>query len=80
MANQHMKDSWKRIQRRIRNTWEDVEFSDKELKSCRKDFRGMVSLIQEKSGESRQRVIRKMDAVMGIMHNRPYKRLKTSRA
>ena len=80
MANQRMKDSWKLIKRRIRNTWEDVEFSDKELKACRKDFRGMVSLIQEKTGESRRRIVRKMDAVMGVMYNRPYRRMEPSRA
>lgn len=79
MANQRMKDSWKRVKRRIRNTWDDVEFSEKEFKEYRKDYRGMISMIQEKTGESRRRVVRKMDAVMGVMYNRPYRRMEPSK-
>lgn len=78
MANQRMKNSWKLIQRRIRNAWDEEEFTDKEFKECRKDYPGMVELIQDKTGEPRAKVIRKMDAVMGVMYQRPYRPLTAS--
>lgn len=64
MANQRMKDDWKLTQQRIREIWEDTEFSDDDFKQGRADLQAMIEVIQEKTGESREEVLSKLEAVI----------------
>lgn len=64
MANQRMKDDWKLTQQRIREIWEDTEFSDDDFKQGRADLQAMIDVIQEKTGESREEVLSKLEAVI----------------
>ena len=64
MANQRMKDDWKLTQQRIREIWEDTEFSDDDFKQGRADLQAMIGVIQEKTGESRDEVLSKLEAVI----------------
>ena len=64
MANQRMKDDWKLTQQRIREIWEETEFSDDDFKQGRADLQAMIEVIQEKTGESREEVLSKLEAVI----------------
>ena len=59
-----MKDDWKRVKRRIRTIWDDYDFSDKELRQGRGNLMSMVRLIHRKTGEPRNEIMFKMDAVV----------------
>lgn len=64
MANQRMKDDWKLTQQRIRDIWEDTEFSDDDFKRGRADLQEMIDMIQEKTEEDRETVLSKLEAVI----------------
>lgn len=64
MANQRMKDDWKLTQQRIREIWEETEFSDDDFKQGRADLQAMIEVIQEKTDESREEVLSKLEAVI----------------
>ena len=64
MATERMNQSWRNIRDRIKAAWSEVEFKDKNMKKARGSLRQMVTLIQEKTGESREDIRRKVVAVM----------------
>ena len=64
MATPKMNRTWKRIRDRIKATWSDVEFDDKNLKRTRGSLRQMVSLIQARTGEPRADIRRKVVAAL----------------
>lgn len=64
MATERMNQSWRNIRDRIKAVWSEVEFKDKNLKKTRGSLRQMVTLIQEKTGEPREDIRRKVVAVM----------------
>lgn len=64
MATPRMNDSWRRIRDRIKAMWPERDFDDKRMKKTRGSLRQMVTLIQEKTDESRADIRRKVVAVM----------------
>lgn len=64
MANERMKQDWRLTQERIRNIWEDVDFTDDDMKRGRADLTEMITVIQEKTGEPRDKVLSKLQAVI----------------
>lgn len=64
MATPKMNQDWKRIRDRIKAMWSNEEFDDKRMKKTRGSLRQMVTLIQEKTDESRAEIRRKIVAVM----------------
>lgn len=64
MATPAMNASWRRVRDQIKALWEDTEFNDKEMKRARGNLNKMVNLIHEKTGESREEIMRKMGAVL----------------
>ncbi|ACY48550.1 hypothetical protein [Rhodothermus marinus] len=63
MATRQMEESWERTKEQIRIIWGDI-LSDQELQKARGDLRAMVALIHEKTGESREEILQKMDAIL----------------
>ncbi|MDQ7040837.1 MAG: general stress protein CsbD [Rhodothermus sp.] len=63
MATRQMEESWERTKRQIRTIWGDV-LSDQELQKARGDLHAMVALIREKTGESREEILQKMEAIL----------------
>ncbi len=63
MATRRMEESWERTKQQIRIIWGDI-LSDQELQKARGDLHAMVSLIHEKTGESREEILQKMDAIL----------------
>lgn len=64
MATPKMNRDWRRIRDRIKETWSDVEFDDKNMKKARGGLRQMVSLIQAKTDEPRDQIRNKIAAMM----------------
>ncbi|MAQ92527.1 hypothetical protein B1759_13680 [Rubrivirga sp. SAORIC476] len=64
MATPKMNNDWRRLRDRIKAMWSDVEFDDKRLKKTRGSLRQMVSLIQERTDETRAQIRQKIVAVM----------------
>ena len=64
MATPKMNDDWRRLRDRIKAMWSDVEFDDKRMKKTRGSLRQMVSLIQERTDETRAQIRQKIVAVM----------------
>ncbi|AEN73051.1 CsbD-like protein [Rhodothermus marinus SG0.5JP17-172] len=63
MATRQMEESWERTKEQIRIIWGDI-LSDQELQKARGDLRAMVALIREKTGESREEILQKMEAIL----------------
>ncbi|SHK77415.1 general stress protein CsbD [Rhodothermus profundi] len=63
MATRRMEESWERTKEQIRVIWGDV-LSDQELQKARGNLHAMVSLIHEKTGESREEILQKMEALL----------------
>jgi len=63
MATRRMEESWERTKEQIRIIWGDI-LSDQELQKARGDLHAMISLIHEKTGESREEIFQKMDAIL----------------
>ena len=64
MATPKMNDDWRRLRDRIKAMWSDVEFDDKRMKKTRGSLRQMVTLIQERTDETRAQIRQKIVAVM----------------
>ena len=58
-----MNDNWNYVKSQIEAIWVDAEFDDAELKKARGNLRKMVSLIEEKTGESAMEIRQKMSAI-----------------
>ncbi len=63
MATRRMEESWERTKQQIRIIWGDI-LSDQELQKARGDLHAMVSLIHKKTGESREEILQKMEAIL----------------
>ena len=64
MATPKMNNDWRRLRDRIKAMWSDVEFDDKRMKKTRGSLRQMVTLIQERTDETRAQIRQKIVAVM----------------
>lgn len=64
MATRRMNQSWRDVKSQIQSIWSEVDFEDKEMKNVRGSLPKMINLIQEKTGESREQILRKMGAVL----------------
>jgi hypothetical protein len=64
MATEKMNRDWRRLRDRIKDLWGNVEFEDANLKQTRGSLRQMVTLIQQKTGEPRLDIRRKIVSVM----------------
>lgn len=64
MATPKMNRDWKQVRDRVKQTWSNVEFDDKNMKRVRGSLKQMVSLIQSKTDEKRADIRRKVIAVM----------------
>lgn len=64
MATKAMNESWRRIRDQIKKIWSDVDWNDKEMKRARGEMKKIVGLIQDKTGESREEIRRKMSAII----------------
>ncbi|MEM8486884.1 MAG: general stress protein CsbD [Bacteroidota bacterium] len=63
MATSSMNENWNYVKDQIAAIWVDAEFDDAELKKARGNLRKMVSLIEEKTGESPMEIRQKMSAI-----------------
>ncbi len=63
MATSSMNENWNYVKSQIEAIWVDAEFDDAELKKARGNLRKMVSLIEEKTGESKMEIRQKMSAI-----------------
>lgn len=63
MATSSMNENWNYVKSQIEAIWVDAEFDDAELKKARGNLRKMVSLIEEKTGESAMEIRQKMSAI-----------------
>ncbi|MFK7848781.1 MAG: general stress protein CsbD [Rhodothermales bacterium] len=63
MATSSMNDNWNYVKSQIEAIWVDAEFDDAELKKARGNLRKMVTLIEEKTGESAMEIRQKMSAI-----------------
>ena len=64
MATKAMNESWRRIRDQIKEIWEEADFDDKQMKRARGEMDKIVGLIQDKTGESREEIRRKMSAIL----------------
>lgn len=64
MATEAMNESWRRVRKQIKSIWSDIDFDDKEMKRARGDMRKMMNLIEDKTGEPREEIMRKMSAIL----------------
>ena len=63
MATSSMNENWNYVKSQIEAIWVDAEFDDAELKKARGNLRKMVTLIEEKTGESAMEIRQKMSAI-----------------
>ena len=64
MATEAMDEDWRRVREQVKSIWSETEFDDKAMKRSRGDLTKMINLIQQKTGEPREQIRRKMDAVI----------------
>ena len=64
MATEAMNESWRRVRDQIKAIWSEADFDDKEMKRARGEMHKIVGLIQDKTGESREEIRRKMSAIL----------------
>ncbi len=64
MATSNMNDNWTYVKSQIEAIWRNADFEDAELKRARGNLRKMVSLIQEKTGESPMEIRQKMSSIL----------------
>lgn len=64
MATKRMDDSWKNIMLQIQSIWDEAAFDDEELGRARGNLPKMVNLIADKTGESRDQILRKMGSML----------------
>jgi hypothetical protein len=60
MATKRMNETWYRIRDRIKDAWDDTEFTDKEMKKTRGNLQKMVNLIHAKTGDPRPEIRQKV--------------------
>jgi hypothetical protein len=60
MATKRMNETWYRIRDRIKDSWSDTEFTDKEMKKTRGNLQKMVNLIHAKTGDPRPEIRQKV--------------------
>lgn len=63
MATNNMNDNWAYVKGQIEAIWRNTEFDDVEMKRARGNLRKMVSIIQEKTGESPVEIRQKMNSI-----------------
>jgi uncharacterized protein YjbJ (UPF0337 family) len=64
MATEAMNESWRRVRDQIKAIWDEADFDDKEMKRARGEMHKIVGLIQDKTGESKEEIRRKMSAIL----------------
>jgi uncharacterized protein YjbJ (UPF0337 family) len=64
MATEAMNESWRRIRDQIKDIWDEADFDDKQMKRARGEMDKIVGLIQDKTGESKEEIRRKMGAIL----------------
>jgi len=64
MATEAMDEDWRRVRDQVKSIWSETEFDDKAMKRSRGNLTKMINLIQQKTGEPREQIRRKMDAVI----------------
>lgn len=64
MATEAMNESWRRVRDQIKEIWEEEDFDDKQMKRARGEMHKIVGLIQDKTGESREEIRRKLNAII----------------
>lgn len=64
MATNRMNESWRRMKTQIETIWEGTEFDDQEMKRARGSLQKMITLIHQKTGESRGEIMNKMSAIL----------------
>ena len=64
MATSNMNESWNSVKSQIEAIWRDTEFDDVELKRARGNLSKMVTLIQEKTGETPGEIRQKMNSII----------------
>jgi hypothetical protein len=64
MATEAMDEDWRRVREQVKSIWSETEFDDKAMKRSRGNLTKMINLIQQKTGEPREQIRRKMDAVI----------------
>lgn len=64
MATSNMNDNWNYVKNQIETIWGNAEFEDVELKRARGNLSKMVTLIQEKTGESPMEIRQKMNSII----------------
>jgi hypothetical protein len=64
MATEAMDEDWRRVREQVKSIWSETEFDDKAMKRSRGNLTKMINLIQQKTGETREQIRRKMDAVI----------------
>jgi uncharacterized protein YjbJ (UPF0337 family) len=64
MATEAMNEEWRRIRDQIKDIWDEADFDDKQMKRARGEMDKIVGLIQDKTGESKEEIRRKMGAIL----------------
>jgi hypothetical protein len=64
MATEAMDEDWRRVREQVKSIWSETEFDDKAMKRSRGNLTKMINLIQQKTGEPREQIRRKMNAVI----------------
>jgi len=64
MATARMNESWRQVRNQIEQIWNDVEFTDKEMKKARGKMNEMVRLIHEKTDEPEKQIFDKISAII----------------
>ncbi len=64
MATPRMNESWKQVQKQIKEIWDYAEFTPQEMKKARGKMRVMVKLIHEKTNEPEHEIFDKISAII----------------
>ncbi len=64
MATRRMNQSWRDIKSKIQAIWSEIDFDDKEMQNVRGSLPRMISLIESKTGESREEILQKMGSII----------------
>lgn len=63
MATKQMEERWEQTKAQIRMIWGSV-LNEQELQQVRGNLNALVSLIREKTGEPREEILQKMEAIL----------------
>ncbi len=64
MATPRMNESWAQVRNQIEEMWDEVKFTDREMKKARGNMRKMVRLIHEKTDEPKDEIFNKISAII----------------